>query len=275
MPHDDGGVLQNSPPPACLHPPGVCPFGQSNIQSLGGAISAGANAPEITTGTEEQRNTGVKNRRLFEQHAPRTAAARKLGPARRVRLRPADTAWSSIGRGRRPALHAPPPWSAARGQDRETRELLLLPALRAADSCFQSGPAPPASSTDGSARVPQACPQRRVGHGDAAAESNPPEHARGSRTEPPGGPPRVRPHHPSSRALGRAGRAPSSHAAGRLPLPPPLYCATSPARRGAERAASLSPRGVLFISTRHVPTITGGHPSATRRRRRIGHRGVE
>ena len=32
----------------------------------------------------------------------------------------------------------PPPCSAARGQDRETRELLLLPSLRATDSCFHS-----------------------------------------------------------------------------------------------------------------------------------------
>jgi hypothetical protein len=68
--------------------------------------------------------------------------------------RPTDT-----GGAERP-MHAhahaprPPPWSAARGQDRETRELLLLPSLRATDSCFESSPA----------TKPHIPPGRRLAH---------------------------------------------------------------------------------------------------------------
>jgi hypothetical protein len=96
---------------------------------------------------------------------------------------------SSHRHGRRGAAHArtrtPPTWSAARGQDRETRELLLLPSLRATDSCFQSSKKK--GSSPGGRRlghVPSwsslAVPSRtRRRRGRRAAQSNPggPQHA--------------------------------------------------------------------------------------------------
>jgi hypothetical protein len=156
------------------------------------------------------------------------------GPALRCLLPPPP---SSHRHGRRGAARArtrtPPTWSAARGQDRETRELLLLPSLRATDSCFQSSKKARPRAGAGSATFQVgASSRRRVGHGDAGGGG---QHARS--TSRAGRRPRP----------GWAGRAPSTRLSGSASVS--FYAMQILPRHATKRiaprrVASLSPRGV-------------------------------
>jgi hypothetical protein len=243
--------IRGLPAPSLLSP---CPFGQSIIQSLG-AISTGANAREIITGTEEQRNPTAKNRCLIRVLLPENLrpprrplpALFACAPTRPRRHRLVDRARAA----RAPAMHAP----AARspGQDRETRELPLLPSLRAARTAAFN-PAlllPPRPRHGTGAREFKVAAPSRARRRAAGSKSNPPN-MRAIRTGAgPGRSPRPASCPATSPVLARPASGGSRsiiRAAARLPLPPPLSLRNLPslaaARVVAKRVASLSPRGV-------------------------------